>query len=174
MEEVAGPMPAPRYPLRHSWEVPVLIGLAVVSGPFIESIVSKLSGGRHRFTYLVLALVSFAQLLASGAMPETLPVAKRISFDEFSASLSSVNPFSFLKIYTGRNTRLKRLVTITTLQNFLEGRCTSDVFQMWARNNLKWNAETIRNYVSLWGGMSVAICVRSGQAWANFSSISTF
>merc|ERR1719204_189179 len=51
---------------------------------------------------------------------------------------------------------LKKVVTITTLQNFLDGRCTSDVFQMWARNNLKWPLETIRNYVSLWGGCSVA------------------
>merc|ERR1719193_1205068 len=108
-------------------------------------------------TYLALSAIAAVQLLQNAfQVPETLPPAKRISMSEVTASIASINPFAFLKIYTSNNAMLKKVVTITTLQNFLDGRCTSDVFQMWARNNLKWPLETIRNFVSVWGGCSVA------------------
>lgn len=62
-----------------------------------------------------------------------------------------MNPFAFMKIYTGPNKALKQLMTICTLQCCLEGRCTTDVFQNWARSDLQWGDADVRNFVMGWG-----------------------
>ena len=60
------------------------------------------------------------------ALPETLLPAKRRSLAEFYGAISSLNPLSFLQVYRGRNTALKQLMLVNTLQCCAEGRCTSE------------------------------------------------
>mmetsp|Transcript_36128 Transcript_36128/g.114882 ORF Transcript_36128/g.114882 Transcript_36128/m.114882 type:complete len:450 (-) Transcript_36128:84-1433(-) len=130
------------------------VGVAVVGSPFLESLLLKLGRNDPRTTYFALAVLAAAQSsLNSLAMPETLAVAKRASISKFFESVASINPFSFVSVYTSSNRILKKLVTIQTLQYFLEGKCTSELFQMWARNNLRWTNDNIRNFVAFWGAM---------------------
>ena len=68
-------------------------------------------------------------------------------------ALSSVNPFNFLQIYRSpKSTQtLKQLTTITTLQTALEGKCMSDMHQIWARNHLMLNFTTGRVFLQCYG-----------------------
>jgi hypothetical protein len=75
--------------------------------------------------------------------------------------LADANPFAFLKVYFGKSAKLKKLLTITTLQYCNDGKVTSDLFQQWARNNLQWTPETTRDFVACWGAAvtSAGFCV---------------
>ena len=99
-------------------------------------------------------------------LPETLEKGKRRSLSDFFASISSINPLSFLKVYTsGKSNALKRLLLVTTLQSCLEGRCTSDIFQVWARNNMKATAEVIRNLIMYWGAVVTSFGLWGSRAF---------
>jgi len=128
----------------------VAVGIAVVAGPYIESAALKLSNGNPLAPFKIMMALSLVQLLHyAGGLPETL--GKRKDLQGFSEMLASLNPFAFLKIYFGKNGTLKKLLTIQTLQFCVDGKVTSDLFQLWAKNNLQWKAETIRDFVALLG-----------------------
>jgi len=56
----------------------------------------------------------------------------------------------------GKNATLKKLLTIQTFQFCMDGKVTSDLFQMWSRNNLGWAANTARDFVAFWGAAVMA------------------
>lgn len=114
-------------------------------------------------------------------MPETLPLEKRATDFSFSSALSSINPFNFLQIYRSpKSTKtLKQLTTITTLQTALEGKCMSDMHQIWARNHLSENTSNLLlNLISGVDSVSAfsvqCLTLRpDGYSSSAFSSIST-
>lgn len=131
------------------------VGVAVMGAPFLEAAVLKRTGDPCS-SYKVLALLSAFQLLYSTKLPETLKVKKPFDMANLNATLTALNPLGFLKIYFGDSNALKRLVTILTFQSCCEGKCTSELFQMWAKNNLQWGSDGVRNLVSTWGGVVTA------------------
>ena len=71
---------------------------------------------------------------------------------------ASINPFSFVQLFTRSYPRaLKQLVSIATLQCFLEGRCLTETHQMWMRNNIHWDNDTIVQWIIGWG-TTVTVC----------------
>jgi len=99
-----------------------------------------------------MAVLSLVQLITNGLfLPETLVKKNRADIGEFFKSLASINPFVFVRAYLGKNRVLKKLLTIQTFQYCVDGKVTSDLFQMWSRNNLKWAANTARDFVAFWG-----------------------
>uniref|UniRef100_A0A7S0AT86 Major facilitator superfamily (MFS) profile domain-containing protein n=1 Tax=Pyrodinium bahamense TaxID=73915 RepID=A0A7S0AT86_9DINO len=137
--------------------VQVAVGLAVVLGPYLESAILKISKGDPRSPFKAVALFSIFQLLNNGLfLPETLVQKKRSTLAKFFESLASVNPFTFIRVYFGKSTVLKKLLTIQTLQYCADGKVTSDLFQMWSRNNLAWAASTSRDFVAFWGAAVTA------------------
>jgi len=137
------------------------IGCAVILGPFIESLMLKLSKGDPRGPFKAMfALASMQLLFGARLVPETLTVAKRKPIADFQSFAQSINPFAFLKVYSGNNIVLKKLLTINTFQLCSDGKVTSDLLQIWGANVLKWEATMLRNFVSFWGAtvfMSSAI-----------------
>lgn len=132
--------------------IQVAIGAAVIITPYIESALLKLSKGDPRVAYKALSLASLVQMLNYGILlPETLEPSRRKSMRTFLTSLTSFNPFAFLKVYFGENNALKRILTIQTLQLCSDGKVTSDLRQLWSRNQLQWLRETIRDFTVVWG-----------------------
>lgn len=128
------------------------VGVAVVAGPYLESLILKITKGDHRGPFKAMAFFSLVQLVTNFLfMPETLAKQKRIAMAEFFSSVASINPFSFVKAYMGKNAVLKKLLTIQTLQFCVDGKVTSDLFQMWSKNNLRWTSNVIRDFVAFWG-----------------------
>lgn len=68
-------------------------------------------------------------------------------------SLSSINPFSFLKLFLGKRypKALKWLVTVNTLQCCGEGRTSGDLQVIWTKFNLGWTSDAYANFLSFWG-----------------------
>lgn len=130
------------------------VGVAVTGTPFLEAFILKVGGGNPRNTYKALAIISALQLFyVTIALPETLKSRKPLSLDKISDTLAALNPLGFLRIFRGKNAALKQLVSISTFQSCCEGRCTSELFQLWAQNNLKWTNYGIRNLISTWGAV---------------------
>ena len=142
-------------------------GVAIVLGPYVEVELLKRLGSDGRRNFLVgSALSVLLGVLELVCLPETLEKGKRRSLSDFFASISSINPLSFLKVYTsGKSNALKRLLLVTTLQSCLEGRCTSDIFQVWARNNMKATAEVIRNLIMYWGAVVTSFGLWGSRAF---------
>lgn len=138
-------------------KIQAAVGVAVVAGPYIESILLKSSNNDHRTPFKALAVFSLFQMLTSAIfLPETLVKSKRTDLSVFFSSIASLNPFSFVKAYLGKNALLKKLLTIQTFQFCNDGKVTSDLFQMWSRNNLQWAANTSRDFVAFWGAAVTA------------------
>merc|ERR1719316_1965965 len=135
------------------------VGLGVVIGPQVESWILRKTGNNGLYSFKALRLFSALHVVVNlFNLPETLNVENRISMATFFKSVTSFNPFSFLKIYLGNYPRqLRQFVTIHSFQCCLEGRCTSDALQMWTQNNLKWNTNQIQTFLSYWG-MFVSSC----------------
>jgi hypothetical protein len=130
-----------------------IVGATISVVPFLESFVMKCSGKNPVFTYKFLGALAVAQLgYAALSYPETLDTSKRITTAQVLESFSTFNPLSFLKVYTGKYPRaLKQFLTVFALQCCSEGRCTGEIYQHWARNNLHWSNEQNRNFLSFWG-----------------------
>jgi len=132
--------------------VQVAVGIAVISAPFLESFILKRTKGDARGPFKALCVLSILQLIINGLfLPETLPKKKRASITEFFKSVTSINPLSFLKVFFGECQVLKKLLMILTFQTCTDGKVTSDLFQLWSRNNLGWEAHIARNFSALWG-----------------------
>eukprot|EP00930_Biecheleria_cincta_P035193 TRINITY_DN24221_c0_g1_i1.p1 TRINITY_DN24221_c0_g1~~TRINITY_DN24221_c0_g1_i1.p1 ORF type:complete len:435 (-),score=80.86 TRINITY_DN24221_c0_g1_i1:9-1313(-) len=130
-----------------------LIGLAIMIGPLIEGFLLKLAKpGNERITYMGLSTLGL--IAALNAMPETLPDKSRKPFDLMS-TLQSANPFAFIKLYTHGSPAVKKLVTIISLQTMSDGKNLSDTVQIWTREHLKMQMESIRNFVMGYGFASM-------------------
>mmetsp|Transcript_2072 Transcript_2072/g.6501 ORF Transcript_2072/g.6501 Transcript_2072/m.6501 type:complete len:457 (-) Transcript_2072:35-1405(-) len=137
--------------------IQAVVGVAVVAGPYIESLILKLSRGNPLSPFKVMAAAAVLQMVTSSLfLPETLARRKRASVGDFFNSLAALNPCGFVKAYMGKNATLKKLLTIQTFQFCMDGKVTSDLFQMWSRNNLGWAANTARDFVAFWGAAVMA------------------
>ena len=165
-------------------------GTAVIFGPFMEVIMMRRLGGHEpgARNFVVSSALCVAQLLWQlVALPETLKPGKRKTMQEFFGALSSVNPFAFTKVFraSGRSQQaknLRNLMLITSLQSCTEGRCSSEVFQMWSRNNMKATAGQIRNLLMYWGavvtgfglwGSPILLRKMSARAYTTFTNLAT-
>jgi len=138
-------------------EVGAIVGMGVVTTPMLETFVLQNTSG-PKFSYLALSALGFIHTLWNGLMtPETLERAKRKSADA-AFTLATLNPFGFLNIFRRGSVALQKMVTITTLQLFLEGKNLSDLVEFWKRDHLKWSVEQSRNFVMLYG----ALCIAAG------------
>lgn len=139
-----------------SSKVAAVIGVGIVVTPIFETLI--LQRAKHpRYTYLALSSLAAVHLLYnSTCFCETL-AAKPVCVSR-NSQLAALNPFGFLSIYTRGSQLLKRLVTITSLQMFLEGKNLSDIVEIWKRSHLKWTIEGSRNFVVTYG----VLCVVAG------------
>mmetsp|Transcript_6599 Transcript_6599/g.14351 ORF Transcript_6599/g.14351 Transcript_6599/m.14351 type:complete len:449 (-) Transcript_6599:59-1405(-) len=131
------------------------VGMGIVSTPLLESVILKRSGGSTRHSYLALSVLglvhSFMHLFLT---PETLQVDKRKSVQS-ALSVASFNPFGFVRIFTEGSVALQKMVSMTTLQMFLEGKNLSDIVEIWKRDHLKWSIESSRNFVMAYGALNI-------------------
>lgn len=118
-------------------------------GPFLEATILKRAGpGKEHTTYLGLAVLGF--LANFNPIPESLPVGKRKELDVGSA-IQGANPFNFLSLFTRGSAPVKKLVSIISLQTMIDAKNISDITQIWCREHLKLQMETIRNFVMGYG-----------------------
>lgn len=130
----------------------VLLGQAVMTRPRLNH--DPLTGVK-----LMAIAAALQGLLVSGGLAETLRPEKRISMAEFRSSLSSINPLSFLKLYTGKgySWALRMFATIHAFQCCSEATSTRDILLIYCRENLKhsngskWSKEFMAGYFALWG-----------------------
>ena len=66
--------------------------------------------------------------------------------------MSSFNPLAFLRVLTNSRypATLKKLMYIHTLQCWCEGRCMTEVHNMWQRRNIRWSNNTIATWISVY------------------------
>merc|ERR1719253_1933703 len=140
------------------------IGASVVCTPMLEAFVLQRTGG-PKFSYLALSVLGFIHSLWNTFMvPETLELAKRKSV-ETALTVSAINPFGFLTIFTRGSVALRKMVAIQTMQSMLEGRNVSDLVEFWKRDHLKWSIEGSRNFVMLYGSLCVLAGVKITPAF---------
>jgi len=132
-------------------DVGTSVGLAVLLSPILEGIILKCFKGDYRYSFLALVPLSIATILSTLMMPETLKPEKRASWSEFTVSLSSLNPMSFVRIFQTKNRYLKQLSLVEALQYSTEGRNTSDFFQLWSRNHCGMDNALVASTVAYWG-----------------------
>lgn len=134
------------------------IGAGVLFGNTVMTI-ERL--GRHPLTgvKLLCGFSALQLLLIVVGLDETLAAEKRTTFAEFFTSLSSINPLSFLRLYTSKaySGTLKTLATIQALQCCTEATCTRDIAAIYVRGNLGWVNTDVSKYFAVWGtGVSVS------------------
>jgi len=125
------------------------IGIAVILGPIMESIILKRTG-HPRYSYFALSFFALVQAVFNMMQQETLDKARRAAMHTV-MKLETFNPFGFASVYTRGTKKLQSAVTITTLQMALEGKNLSDLGQIWQRLHLKWGVSEIRNFVVAYG-----------------------
>lgn len=133
-----------------------IIGLGIMAGPLLEGFILKLAKPRsERVTYLGLAAVGIlAAVLGHRCLPETLAKEHQKELD-LSSTLRSANPFGFLQLYTHGSPAVKKLVTIISMQTMIDGKNISDLTQIWTREHLKLQMESIRNFIMGYGFASM-------------------
>merc|ERR1712050_584725 len=97
-------------------------GISMLLTPFLEGKLLSASPTPDSIKYVYLAMSSIAALHAgfiATQIEETLDVAKRKTEK---LNLQVINPFGFLRIFTEGSIPLQKVVAITTLQMFLEGK----------------------------------------------------
>jgi len=140
-------------------QVQAAVGVSVIVTPIVEGLVLSKTGGNLRAPYLALAAAGGVQaLLSSSLIVETLAPALRKPASLTDIAIAS-NPFSFLRVFTGPSKELKQLVTVISLQQFLEGKNMSDLGQLFMVNQLKWDVPTIRNFAVSYGFLVVVQAV---------------
>jgi len=134
-------------------------GLAMLLTPFIEGRILHLSPwSPHGIKYVYAAKAAIAALHATFVLTmleETLDVSKRAAAK---ITPDMINPFGFIRIFTEGTQALRKLVTITTLQMFIEGKNLSDCIQAWIRDHLKWSVTQVRNFIVGYG----LLCTMTG------------
>mmetsp|Transcript_153449 Transcript_153449/g.282733 ORF Transcript_153449/g.282733 Transcript_153449/m.282733 type:complete len:430 (-) Transcript_153449:140-1429(-) len=106
--------------------------MGVVVGPVIGGIILDCWGDRS--LYAVKAVLSFLHaVMVCKYMPETLALDHRRPFNR-----RYVSPFSFFKLF--RTTPMLTALTVCNTFSLLnDGKCVSDLNQLWMRANLKWS-----------------------------------
>jgi len=152
------------------------VGLGVVVTPFLETLVLTRTN-KARSAYLVLSSCAMVQTLYHLLVtPETLPLAKRVVFGA-KDYLSAMNPLAFVRIYTHGSAALQKLVTIISLQFYLEGKNWSDFIEIWKREHLGWDVVGSRNFVVAYGvlciiaGTKLTPALLNGLSAKGFSSL---
>jgi MFS family permease len=129
-----------------------IVGLAIMTGPLLESFLLKSAkAGNERIGFLAMAMLGLAAgTLGRLKLPESLSSSSKKPFD-VSTVVSDVNPFGFLRIYTHGSIAARKLATICCLQTLIDGKNVSDIVQIWTREHIKLQMETIRNFVMGYG-----------------------
>eukprot|EP00928_Gymnodinium_smaydae_P072362 TRINITY_DN55730_c0_g1_i1.p1 TRINITY_DN55730_c0_g1~~TRINITY_DN55730_c0_g1_i1.p1 ORF type:complete len:440 (+),score=95.66 TRINITY_DN55730_c0_g1_i1:62-1381(+) len=141
-------------------KIQVATGVAMLATPFVEERLlsfSPTSPNAIKYVYLVMSSIAAMQAtFVTTQIEETLDKAKRTvaKFD-----WQCVNPFGFLRIFSEGSKALQKVVTIVTLQMFLEGKNLSDVVMAWTRDKLKWSVAGTRNFIFCYG----ALCLVAGK-----------
>lgn len=131
------------------------IGVGVIVAPILESVILKRTK-TPRSAYAALSVLGMIQaIFVALLMPETLEKTKRVSV-RAAISLSGMNPFRFVKVYTDGSPTLQKLVTLTTMQMFLEGKNLSDTGNTVQSKHLKWGVNEIRNFLVAVGVLAFA------------------
>uniref|UniRef100_A0A7S1LUZ7 Major facilitator superfamily (MFS) profile domain-containing protein n=1 Tax=Alexandrium catenella TaxID=2925 RepID=A0A7S1LUZ7_ALECA len=133
------------------------VGLGIVVTPFLEAyILSRFKS--PRYAYLAVSALAVGQALFHCTVtPETHPLEKRTK-PSAQELLRSFNPFGFVSIYTKGSKALQKMVSIITLQFYLEGKNWSDFLEIWKRQHLGWTVEGSRNFVVAYG----TLCIIAG------------
>lgn len=127
------------------------LSLAIIVGPLCEAMILKrVQAGGERVTYLCLSFLGMLATMMSFSMSESLGEAQRKAF-VLADTLRAANPFAFLRIYSQGSPLLAKLATIFMFQNTIDGKCMSDMTQIWLREHLKIGIEGIRNFVMGYG-----------------------
>lgn len=130
-------------------KINTVVGLGIMAGPFMEGLLLKYAGaGNERFGCLGLAALGAVGLFNPN--PETLSIEKAVPFD-VGAALKAANPFAFIQLFTNGSAALKKVLTIACLQTLIDGKNISDVVQIWTREHLKMQMESIRNFIMGYG-----------------------
>ncbi|CAL1126068.1 unnamed protein product [Cladocopium goreaui] len=146
-------------------------GLAMLLTPFIEGRILHLSPwSPHGIKYVYAAKAAIAAVHAvfvATLLEETLDKSNRATAK---MTLDMINPFGFVRIFSEGTQALRKLVMITTLQMFIEGKNLSDVIQAWIRDHLKWSVTQVRNFIVAYGMLCTATGL-SATPWMlrNFS-----
>jgi MFS family permease len=139
-------------------KIGAVVGLSMVCAPLLESFLLKWTKSM-RSPYLALSILGMCQVaMGSFLMPETLAESRRSKVSN-AMSLETFNPFGFLNVFKRGSSALKKLVTITSFQMFLEGKNLSDQGMTWMHEHLKWNTTQTGNYIVAYG----LLCVWTGQ-----------
>lgn len=141
-------------------KIQVATGIAMLGTPFVEGKIlssNPFSPDAIKYVYLVMSGVAACHLaFVTTQIEETLDVAKRTAG---TLNLQAINPFGFVRIFTEGSVALRKVVAITTLQMFLEGKNVADIVMTWVRDKLGWSVEGIRNFITAYG----ALCLLTGM-----------
>jgi len=136
-------------------------GLAMLLTPFVEARIlsySPWSPDGIKYVYLLLSGVAATHtVFAATQIEETLDTS---NMKATKIDLAMINPFGFVRVFTEGTATLRKLVAITTLQMFLEGKNMSDVVTVWMRDHLMWTVEGTRNFVVSYG----VLCTAAGMS----------
>jgi MFS family permease len=132
-------------------------GIGVMTGPLFGALVSKVLGARWgtgaRTAYLAGAAVSCVQLgVVLTNMDESLNVQDRtpLAITNVSSFVQALNPLGFFTLFTNGKT-LATLVTVGALQCFCEGKCISDMNQIYMMQQVNLPADRRALYVTGFG-----------------------
>jgi len=129
------------------------VGAAIVATPFLETLI--LQRFKMQTAYLALSSLGMAHVLFSlVSVPETLVKSQRKNWSSV-LQLSSINPFGFLNIFRRGSFALQKMTMIQTLQMCLEGKNLSELVELWKREHLDWSVEQSRNFVMIYGTLSI-------------------
>ncbi|CAJ1405066.1 unnamed protein product [Effrenium voratum] len=142
-------------------KVQAATGMAMLLTPFIEGRILNISpwspkGIRYVYAAMAAIAATHAAFVAT-QLEETLDVAKRSTAP---LSLAMINPLGFVRVFTEGTKALRKLVVITTLQMFLEGKNLSDAIQTWIRDKLQWSVNQVRNFMVGYG----LLCTITGMS----------
>ncbi|CAE7211529.1 unnamed protein product [Symbiodinium microadriaticum] len=136
-------------------------GLAMLLTPFIEGRILLFSPGSPsaiRYVYAAMATIATIHaVFVATQLEETLDPTKRATSK---LTWSVINPFGFVRLFGEGTKALQKLVAITTMQMFLEGKNLSDVIQTWIRDHLKWSVMQVRNFIVGYG----LLCTATGAS----------
>ena len=132
-------------------------GLGVMIGPLFGALVNRVFGTMlgtgQRTAYLAGAVVSTVQLaVVMTQMEESLEVQDRTPLDiqDASSLMAAINPLGFLNLFTN-GTTLATLVGVGALQCFCEGKCISDMNQIYMMQQVKLPSDRRAVYVTGFG-----------------------
>ena len=129
------------------------VGAGIVMTPFVETLI--LQRFKTQTVYLALSFLGFVHVLfALAFVPETHSKALRKTWSSV-LQVSAINPFGFLNIFKRGSIALQKMTIIQTLQMFLEGKNLSDFMELWKREHLHWSVEGSRNFVMIYGTLSI-------------------